>query len=121
MHDHKCTIGVPFNEKGVQLVEETYDVYTDDLENNLTWFDFPYEEINAIYYGLIGKYCDKFDIWIDFYEEGEIKAEDVPEALRMAKEYLANTPEPSKKATTEKIIEILSLAQSRNMPVGFYL
>ena len=120
MEDHICTIGVPFNERGVQLVERTYDVYTDDLEDNLTWFDFPYEEINAIY-GLIGSYCDKFDIWIDFYEEGKIKAGDVPEALCMAKEFLTHTKEPDKRATTEKIIEILSLAQSRNMPVGFYL
>lgn len=120
MNDHICAIAVPFNERGVQFIEMTYDVYTDDLENNLTWFDFPYEEINAIY-GLIGSYCDKFDIWIDFHEEGEIKAENVPEALRMAQEFLANTSEPEKKATTKKIIEILSLAQSRNMPVGFYL
>ena len=121
MEDHICTIGVPFNEKGVQLVEGTYEVYTDDLENNLTWFDFPYAELYAIYDGLIGAYCDRFDLFIDFHEEGEIKAEDVPEALRMAQEFLTKTTEPDKKATTEKVIEILSLAQSRNMPVGFYL
>jgi len=120
MNDHICAIAVPFNEQGVQFIEMTYDVYSDNLEDNLTWFNFPYEEINAIY-GLIGSYCDKFDIWIDFHEEGEIKTEDVPEALCMAKEFLAHTPEPDKKATTEKIIEILLLAQSRNMPVGFYL
>ena len=68
MCEHNCVLGVPINEKGVQLVEMTYDLYTPDLEDNLRWFQFSLEEIDKVY-DLIDEFNQTFGMLIDNYEE----------------------------------------------------
>lgn len=120
MCEHDCVLGVPINEKGVQLVEMTYDLYTPDLEDNLRWFQFSLEEIDKVY-DLIDEFNQTFGMLIDNYEEEVLAADKVPEALFIAKKHLEEAKEHSKRKILNRIIEALQLANDTKMPVGFYL
>ncbi len=119
MSKSECVLGVPKNEKGIQLIEMTYEVYTPELENDLEWFKFTASEIDDVF-DLFLDFNEKLGTLIDFYEEDEIAADKIPEALRIAKKHFDKTPDQSKKRTIKKIIEALQLANDTKMPVGFF-
>ncbi len=112
---HRSFMVVP---KSLEIARHGF--YTDQTtEDGYVFTEFSDEEQHDIFH-LLMHFDDEFHILIDQYEEEEIKAEDVPTALAIARDFYESTEKINERKATQKVIQALELAASLKMPMWFW-